>query len=77
MSGVDWGREINVTDAGLSYIREHYRVPAHIGSRVAFTWGDRVEGSIVGSYGVHLSVLLDGFKTPISFHPTWRIEYLR
>lgn len=66
------------------YVRDHYRVPAYIGGRVAYTWGERHGegtryGTITGFDGQYLIVKLDGegkVRRRDRFHPTWEIEYL-
>lgn len=59
----------------LAYIRKTYGVPAWRGVRVAWDYAGR-EGSITGSRGQHIRVLLDGDKRSIQLHPTWRLRFL-
>jgi hypothetical protein len=60
----------------LAYIRSQYGVPAELRGRVRSTWrGDRY-GTIVGTSGAHLLILLDGAPNPVPFHPTWELEYV-
>jgi hypothetical protein len=58
----------------FDYIREHYKVPAARGRRVRIYNGSL--GTITGSYGPYIKILVDGKKRASNFHPTWRIEYL-
>lgn len=59
----------------LLNIRKLYGVPARRGVRVAWDFAGR-EGSITGSSGTYIRVLLDGDKRPILLHPTWKVRYL-
>lgn len=60
----------------LDYIRRYYGVPAELNGRIAYTYHGRREGTIVGTSGASLLVLLDGDRYPAPHHPTWEIEYL-
>jgi hypothetical protein len=61
----------------LEYIRTHYGVPAHPGSRVKYTGGRHaMTGTITGAEGAHLLIRLDGQQEAMPYHPTWKIEYL-
>ncbi|MDR7278910.1 hypothetical protein [Catenuloplanes atrovinosus] len=57
----------------LAYIRRRYAVPARRGARVLV---DGQPGRITRSEGARLYVRLDGRKTSVVTHPTWRVEYL-
>ncbi len=63
----------------MKYIRDFYKVPAKIGGRVEYT-GNKHKGkqfgTIKGAEGAHLSILLDGEKTPGRYHPEWEIKYI-
>ena len=62
---------------GMDYIRKTYKVPAKRGARVSYMGGDDArEGTIVGSDGSYLCVLLDGEEVSRRFHPVWEIRYL-
>lgn len=57
-----------------SYVRTHYQVPAHLGTRIKFR---RQPGVVVGFVGQYLLVDLgDGQPEPARLHPTWKVEYL-
>jgi hypothetical protein len=58
------------------YIRETYGVPAEVGQRVAYTYREYRQGTIVGFIDAHLLVTLDGETEPHKYHPTWEMEYL-
>ncbi len=61
----------------LAYIRNYYDVPAQLNGRIRFTWRNANQlGTIVGTSGAHLLVLIDGDRDPAPYHPTWEIEYL-
>jgi len=60
-------------------VREHYRVPAFIGSRVRFTFQGVHTGTITGFDGQYLIVKWDGegrVRYRARVHPTWELEYL-
>lgn len=59
----------------MSYIRDHYQVPAKRGRRVVF---DGKPGRITSARGpgAYLNVRLDGEKHPVPVHPRWRVTYL-
>lgn len=61
----------------LSYIQQHYRVPAERGARVRFTDGSfsRV-GTIIGARGPYIRVRFDGMRYTSTLHPTWQVEYI-
>jgi hypothetical protein len=66
------------TRDSLAYIRQHYRVPAEIKGRVLYTGsGPGRRGTIVGTSGAHLLIVLDGDGDWAPFHPTWELEYER
>jgi hypothetical protein len=58
----------------LEYIQNYYKVPAKVGARVKYMGRP---GTITGSRGPHIRILLDGDKCSSIYHPTWKIEYLR
>jgi hypothetical protein len=58
----------------LEYIRNAYGVPAVAGRRVEF---DGRRGVIRGACDGRLVVLLDGDETAGTYHPIWRMIYLR
>jgi hypothetical protein len=60
----------------LAYIRRYYGVPAVIPGRVRYTWRGERFGTIVGTSGAYLMILLDGDRRPSAFHPTWELEYV-
>lgn len=62
----------------LDYIRGFYGVPAHEGTRVAYSHPARVRyGRIVGASGSRLLVRFDDKPHgPLIMHPTWEITYL-
>lgn len=60
----------------LAYIRRYYGVPAELKGRVRYTWRGSWYGTIVGTSGAHLMILLDGERSPNPFHPTWELEYV-
>ena len=60
-------------------IRKRYKVPAKRGRRVEYmarSDGELMQGTITGSHGFYLRVLLDGNKKSCLFHPTYNLEYL-
>jgi hypothetical protein len=62
---------------GMSYIRDYYKVPAKQGGRVKYMGSGRREfGNICGCTGARLRIRLDGMKSSMVFHPTWKITYL-
>ena len=62
----------------MQYIRDTYRVPAKVGTRVRYT-GRRepICGTITSATNAHIRVRLDGETGSGHYHPTWRIEYLQ
>ena len=58
---------------GMRYIREYYKVPAKRGMNVV-AQGEK--GVIVGAKGQYLRVRIEGEKKVLSFHPTWKMEYI-
>ena len=61
----------------LSYIRNHYKVPAKRGQRVLLDFPEGpFEGSITSARGAYLRVRVDGTRRLMIVHPTWRVEYL-
>lgn len=58
----------------LKYIRDHYGVPAKRGGRVRYN--RKLKGTIIGSDGACLRVLMDGDPFSMKYHPTWKMEYL-
>lgn len=64
------------------YVRDHYQVPAFIGTRIKYVWGERHgegtrAGKITGFDGQYLIVKFDD-ETKSSrtrLHPTWEVEY--
>jgi len=56
----------------MEYIRKTYCVPAKRGARVTFRGNS---GTIVGSRQHRLRIRLDGVKSILTCHPTWKIEY--
>jgi hypothetical protein len=61
----------------LAYIRDHYGVPAQLSGRVLYTWQAANQlGTIVGTSGARLLVLMDGERRAVPFHPTWELQYL-
>ena len=58
----------------LEYIRNAYGVPAEAGRRVEF---DGRRGVIKGVRDGRLVVLLDGDETTGTYHPIWRMIYLK
>lgn len=61
----------------LAYIRNHYGVPAQLKGRVLYTYrGRNQQGTIVGTSGASLMILLDGARRPAPYHPTWELQYL-
>lgn len=67
-----------MTDTGLLYISEHYRVPATIGARIRFDYpqGTIQRGTIVGSSDAHLVVDFGARGGLKVLHPTWQVTYL-
>lgn len=62
----------------FKYIAGTYQVPAKLGARVKYR-GD--VGTVVGTSGHYLRILLDKDKDksdhyPHHYHPTWEIEWL-
>ncbi len=55
----------------MSYIRNHYKVPAKRGMRIRFQGR---EGVITGS-AAYLRVRMDDGER-VHLHPTWQVEYL-
>ncbi|GLY32011.1 hypothetical protein [Kineosporia sp. NBRC 101731] len=53
-------------EEGYRWIRNNYGVDAFHGGEVAF---DGRNGSLVGTFGSHLLVLLDGDEKPVQVHP--------
>ena len=61
----------------MEYIRKTYSVPARRGGRIEYTGGRTpLYGTIKSARGARLSVLLDGSKHPLLYHPTWQVRYL-
>lgn len=63
----------------MKYIRDTYGVPAKRGGRVKFTGNPYKPpqlGTITGTRGQYLKVLMDGDTIAGSYHPTWLMEYL-
>lgn len=61
----------------MKYIRDTYGVPAKRGGRVRYnSAGGPKLGTITGTTGPHIRILLDGDKVSMPFHPTWKLEYL-
>lgn len=61
----------------MASLRRYYGVPAKRGGRVAFTWRERREGTILSARGHKLWIRFDGDTHRAGpFHPTWEIEYL-
>lgn len=65
-----------MTDLGLIYISQRYKVPAKIGGRIRFDYPQGViqRGTIVGSSDAHLLVDF-GDGNPKVLHPTWQVTY--
>lgn len=60
----------------MDYIRDTYRVPAKRGGKVIYHGeGQPQHGTITGTHGAHLLIVLDGEATPRKFHPTWCLHY--
>lgn len=57
----------------LEWIRQQYNVPAWKGRGIEF---DGKPGRIVGANGPHLRVRIEGYRYPVTCHPTWRIKYV-
>lgn len=65
------------TSESLAYIRRTYGVPAELKGRVLYTGsGPGRRGTIVGTSGAHLLIVLDGDRNWAPYHPTWELEYL-
>ena len=61
----------------MEYIRNTYNVPAKRGVKVKYTGGVKpIFGKIVGTRNAHIRVKLEETQKTVSFHPTWKIEYL-
>ena len=63
----------------MEYIRRTYGVPAKRGCKVKFTGNPNnfpQFGTVTGTYGKYLKVLMDGEIKPGTYHPEWRMEYL-
>lgn len=61
----------------IAWIRNNYGVPAKRGGRVEYAGrGTPMLGTIVGTNGPHLRIVLDGEKHVMPYHPTWKIRYL-
>lgn len=61
----------------LRYIRNYFEVPAHRGTRVEFTGGKiPKQGTIRGSEGMNLRILMDGEAFTSIYHPTRNLRYL-
>lgn len=61
----------------LAYIRDYYGVPAQLNGRVLYTWQAANQlGTIVGTSGARLLVLMDGERHAVPFHPTWELQYV-
>lgn len=61
----------------LAYIRDYYGVPAQLKGRVLYTWQNAKQlGTIVGTSGASLLILMDGERHPAPYHPTWELRYL-
>ncbi|WP_329405377.1 hypothetical protein OG563_26330 [Nocardia vinacea] len=61
----------------MAWIRDYYDVPVKRGGRVRYTGRGWPElGTITGTRGASLRVLLDGHKKSLVFHPTWKLTYL-
>lgn len=58
----------------MKYVRDHYGVPAKQGGRIKYLGA--IEGTILSARNGSLHILLDGYKNPAWFHPTWEIKYL-
>ncbi|MGX6605621.1 hypothetical protein ACWKSP_26335 [Micromonosporaceae bacterium Da 78-11] len=66
------------TSVSLAYIRRYYGVPAELKGRVRYTGsGLARNGTIVGTSGAHLLIVLDGDRDWAPYHPTWELEYER
>jgi len=61
----------------LRYIRRYFEVPAHRGTRVEFTGDKSLKlGTISGSEGMNLRILMDGEAFTGIYHPTQNLRYL-
>ena len=58
----------------MEYIRKRYNVPAKRGMKVI---AQRRNGIIVGARNGYLLIRIEGEKDILSFHPTWKMEYLK
>lgn len=66
IDNVDWNDP-------LSYVREMYGVPAHVGRKVLFN-GEPAE--IMGGERQYVWIVMGDEREPILVHPTWHMEYL-
>ena len=68
------------TERPGKYVRDYYRVPAYIGTRVRYTYQGVREGTITGFDGQYILIKFDGEpaarRRQRRAHPTWEIEYL-
>lgn len=61
------------------YLRQAYGVPAKVGGRVRFDYGNPVRSGEIVAADHHLLVRWDGNleSAPLArLHPTWRVTYL-
>lgn len=65
-----WGTGV-AGDTG-SYVRNYFKVPAHLQAAVTV---DGDPGTIVGFSGAYLMVLFEDAVLPVPVHPTWHVEY--
>jgi hypothetical protein len=65
-------RGIDTANDNGGYVRNYYKVPAHLQTPVAV---DGDPGVIVGFNGAYLMVLFEGAELPVPVHPTWHVEY--
>lgn len=64
----------SVQKKNMELIREIYRVPAEIAGRVRYRGNEK--GTITGTNGLNLLILMDGEEVSRSYHPVFFIEYL-
>ena len=61
----------------MMWIRKYFGVPAKRGGRVEFCGGNEpLFGTITSARNGRLMIMLDGAKTSMPFHPTWKLKYL-
>jgi len=67
-----------MTDTGLNYIKEMFKVPANMNARVSHTDSSNVTryGNITGAAGSMILIKFDGQENSIAYHPTHGIQYL-